>query len=113
MNRRDFLKITAMGTAAIGLYGCNESRRTNKPAIPSYLHGYETAYAADPRSAALAWFADAKFGLFMHYGLYSLLGRREWVQFDEKIPVAEYEKLKERFTAEKFDPDAWVTLDSE
>jgi len=62
-------------------------------------------YAANPRQAAIKWFSDAKFGLFMHYGLYSLLGRHEWVQLREKIPVAEYAKLKDRFTAENFDAD--------
>ena len=41
--------------------------------------------------------------MFLHYGLYSLLGRGEWVQLNEKIHVAEYAKLKDKFTAEKFD----------
>jgi alpha-L-fucosidase len=41
----------------------------------------------------------------MHYGLYSLLGRGEWVMLRERIPVAEYEKLQERFTAKDFDAD--------
>lgn len=53
----------------------------------------------------LEWFRDAGFGLFMHYGLYSLLGRGEWVQLHEKIPVAEYEKLKGDFSAKGFDAD--------
>jgi len=43
--------------------------------------------------------------MFIHYGLYSLLGRGAWVQFKERIPVLEYAKLKDRFTAEKFDAD--------
>lgn len=43
------------------------------------------------------------YGLFLHYGLYSLLERDAWLQFIEKIPVAEYEKLAARFTAERFD----------
>jgi alpha-L-fucosidase len=73
--------------------------------IPNYLRDYEDLYEQNPRSAALKWFTDAKYGLFLHYGLYSLLGRHEWVQFREKIPVAEYAKLKDQFTAENFDPD--------
>lgn len=72
-------------------------------AIPSYLKGCEAQYSADPRGAALSWFRDAKYGLFLHYGLYSILERHEWVQFLEKIPVAEYAKLIDRFIAEKFD----------
>ena len=74
--------------------------------VPGFLRGYEELYAKDPRAAAIQWFRDAKYGLFLHYGLYSLLGRHEWVQFKELIPVAEYARLKDRFTAERFDADA-------
>ena len=73
---------------------------------PSFLKDYEELYARDPRAAGLKWFREARYGLFLHYGLYSLLGRHEWVQFRERIPVAEYAKLKDQFTAEKFDADA-------
>lgn len=78
--------------------------------IPNYLRKYEEPYATDPRMAAIAWFQQARYGLFLHYGLYSLLGRQEWVQFREKIPVAEYEKLAGQFTAEKFDAEAIARL---
>lgn len=75
-------------------------------AAPTYLAEYADLFADDPRAANLAWFRDARYGLFLHYGLYSLLGRHEWVQLREKIPVAEYAKLKDRFTADGFDADA-------
>ena len=42
----------------------------------------------------LQWFQDARFGMFIHWGLYSLIGRGEWVMHWEKIPVPEYEKLR-------------------
>ena len=80
------------------------------PAVPSYLKGYEKLYARDPRAAAIQWFRDAKFGMFLHYGLYSLLGRHEWVQLRELIPVAKYAKLKNQFTAAKFDANAIADL---
>ena len=73
--------------------------------IPGYLKGHEDIYNAAPRQAALNWFRQAKYGLFLHYGLYSLLGRHEWVQLQEKIPVAEYAKLANDFTAECFDAE--------
>jgi len=53
----------------------------------------------------IEWFRGAEFGLFMHYGVYSLLGRGEWVQLRERIPLDEYSKLKDGFTAERFDAD--------
>ena len=53
----------------------------------------------------LADFQAARFGLFIHYGLYSLLGRGEWVLNREQIPVDEYKALADRFTASAFDAD--------
>jgi alpha-L-fucosidase len=82
----------------------------NTVSVPSYLKGYEGLYAQDPRQAARAWFAEARFGLFMHYGLYSLLGRGEWAMYHEAIPLAEYEALIERFTAARFDADMITDL---
>lgn len=77
------------------------------PALPSYLANYADEYHDNPRAAALRWFREAKYGLFMHYGLYSLLANHEWVQFQKRIPVASYENLARYFTAEKFDAE-WI-----
>ncbi len=79
-------------------------------AVPPHLEGYEALYATDPRAASLAWFRDADFGLFMHYGVSSVLGRGEWVQLTERIPVAEYAKLQTKFTAAAFDADKITDL---
>ena len=45
----------------------------------------------------MKWFHEARFGLYIHYGLYSLLGRGEWTMYSERIPPAEYAKLADRF----------------
>ena len=45
----------------------------------------------------LAWFREARFGMFIHWGLYSLLKRGEWVMHQEGIPARKYEKLAGRF----------------
>lgn len=58
----------------------------------------------------MAWWRQAKFGMFIHYGLYSILGRHEWVMNRERIPVAEYETLAGQFKAEKCDPRVWARL---
>jgi alpha-L-fucosidase len=72
------------------------------------------------RHARLAWFREAKFGLFIHWGIYAIPagqwngraipGLGEWVMNRATIPVAEYEKLATRFNPVKFDADAWVRL---
>lgn len=56
------------------------------------------------------WFKEARYGLFVHYGLYSLLERGEWVWNREEIPFDQYTKLADKFTAEKFDAYAFCDL---
>lgn len=58
----------------------------------------------------IQWWRDAKFGLFMHWGVYSIPGRGEWVQWDEQIPVDQYAKLADQFHPDHFDPDAWAAV---
>ncbi len=58
--------------------------------------------------AARKWFQDARFGIFIHWGTYSVLGRGEWVMNIEKMTVADYEKLPAKFDPEKFDAAQWV-----
>ena len=59
------------------------------------------------------WFADAKFGMFIHWGVYSMLGRHEWVRQLCQIPLAEYQDSVDRFNPVKFRPDQWVGLAQE
>ena len=53
--------------------------------------------------AARTWFQDAKFGLFIHWGIYSLLQDGEWVMQNRGIRVAEYETLAPEFDPVRFD----------
>lgn len=55
-------------------------------------------------------FQDAKFGLFIHWGLYSIIGRGEWVLNNDKIKMKNYEKLAGFFNPVEFDPAAWVRM---
>lgn len=59
---------------------------------------------------ARKWFQEARFGMFIHWGVYSVLGNGEWVMQREEIPVAEYEKLPARFNPVKFNAAEWVSL---
>ena len=51
----------------------------------------------------IADFENLGFGMFIHYGLYSLLGKGEWIQCNGRIPEEEYRKLADKFTAKDFD----------
>jgi len=62
------------------------------------------------RRAAREWYQDARFGMFIHWGVYSLLGDGEWVMQNRKITVPEYEWLATTFNPVKFDAKTWVSL---
>jgi alpha-L-fucosidase len=61
-------------------------------------------------AASRTWFRDARFGMFIHFGLYATPERGEWVMYQESIPPAEYQKLITRFNPKEFDARAWVSL---
>ncbi|MDA3962719.1 MAG: alpha-L-fucosidase [Planctomycetota bacterium] len=77
---------------------------------PRYLKDFADLWATDPHAANLAWWQQAQYGMFLHYGLYSQLGRHEWVMLREAIPVAEYEKLFNSFDPKNFDADRITDL---
>lgn len=69
------------------------------------------AYEPAPENlAARESFQDDKFGIFIHWGVYSVLERGEWVMNIEKMPVDEYEPLAERFNPTEYDADQWCRL---
>lgn len=62
---------------------------------------------------ARAWFQKSRFGLFVHWGVYSILGDGEWVMNNQNIQIDEYEKLPSFFNPIDFDPVEWVALAKE
>src|SRR5262245_11799234 len=62
------------------------------------------------RVAARQWYSDARFGMFIHWGVYSLLGSGEWVMQNRPITVPDYEWLAMTFNPTKFDAHAWVSV---
>ena len=59
---------------------------------------------------AREWFEDAKFGLFIHWGVYSVLGDGEWVMNNQNISVDSYEKLPTFFNPVDYDAEQWVKM---
>src|SRR5690242_8711509 len=55
-------------------------------------------------------FEDMKFGMFMHWGLYAIPGRGEWVKFTENIPHDAYKELRSQFNPTEYDADAWAQI---
>jgi alpha-L-fucosidase len=95
----------------------SKSPNDSSVTIPSYLRGYEALYRENPRAAAVEWHRNAKWGLFVHYALESLRGLnaqeiahlkatdKEKYKKSKNGTVEEYARLKDRFTADKFDAD--------
>ncbi len=84
------------------------------PRLPAVVRAESPAQ----QEARLAWFREARFGLFIHWGIYAVpagmwQGRSvgaEWIMNQGKIPVADYRAFAEKFTAAKYDPAAWAQL---
>ncbi len=72
----------------------------------------------EQRDARMAWFREARFGMFIHWGVYSVpagewkqnRGYGEWFLEETKIPVSEYEKFAQQFNPVKFDAKEWVRI---
>jgi len=75
---------------------------------------------AQQRDARMAWWREARFGMFINWGVYSvpagtykgekIEGIGEWIMEKARIPVAEYQQYAKQLNPVKYDPDAWVRL---
>jgi len=80
-------------------------------ALPPSAGSAEVAHTALPRhDQRIAWWRAARFGMFVHWGLYSLLARDAWAMGDEDIPLKEYEQLASRFQPPKDAARNWARL---
>jgi len=72
------------------------------------IHAESFAETPEQRDARMAWWREARFGMFIHFGLYAIPGRGEWVQWNEQIPVEEYARLADQFNPTNGNPQAWA-----
>jgi alpha-L-fucosidase len=111
MSRSFFRSALLLGTFALA--ACNSMQNPGssnpKPA---------TAAATRPADPRLDWWRDARFGMFIHWGLYSIpagkwgdeTNHAEWIRTTAKIPLPEYEKLVPQFNPVEFNADQWVAM---
>ncbi|HMH42094.1 MAG TPA: alpha-L-fucosidase, partial [Pyrinomonadaceae bacterium] len=108
MNRRNYLTLmaAAAGAAAVTTKIDSAFGQQTRPADD----GAPTTSTVEDRTRRMKWWHEAKFGMFIHWGLYSTLGRHEWVMENEGIPVSEYEKLAPNFKPVPNAARAWAAL---
>jgi alpha-L-fucosidase len=100
-SRREHLKTLFAGTVG--------SSFLRTPSIPA-PSSVEPPSASTDHERRIQWWHEAKFGMFVHWGLYSILGREAWAMGDEDIPIDEYEQLAKRFQPPPDAPRAWARL---
>lgn len=114
ISRSGFRELILCGTLVLSVCVAPlSSSRTEdaKPTSGPKLIVPEEPYEPTPENlAARKEFRELGLGIFIHWGVYSLLGRGEWVMNNEKITVEDYEKLCEEFNPTKFNAAEWVSL---
>jgi alpha-L-fucosidase len=82
--------------------------------VTTQVSAQSTTFSTTKKSKSIdehmEWWREAKFGMFIHWGLYAIPARGEWVMNREKIPVAEYAKLATQFNPVKFNAGEWVRV---
>jgi len=110
--RRSFLKqvgaagamaLTAANAEGMGLHGAAAS---GEQAAPSPSQAKQAA----TRAARMKWWHEAKFGMFIHWGLYSVIGQHEWALECEGVPISQYEKLAGHFNPKPNAAREWARL---
>lgn len=69
--------------------------------------------AYQQRQERTAWFRDARFGMFIHWGIYAIPARGEWVQSNEEMPKEDYQSYFENFNPVDYNPRQWAQIAKE
>jgi alpha-L-fucosidase len=91
ISRRGWLKGAGASVAALAASGA--SLATPQQATAAQQQPAESPAINADRARRMQWWHAAKFGMFIHWGLYSVRGRHEWAMEDEAIPIKDYEQL--------------------
>jgi alpha-L-fucosidase len=101
--RREHLKALLGAAGGVSLAGL-------MPASTYASTAGESSTSVADHERRIHWWREAKFGMFIHWGLYSILGREAWAMGDEDIPLKEYEKLAQQFQPPANAARKWARL---
>jgi alpha-L-fucosidase len=103
LSRRSLLQSAGAAAALLP----KAARAQNRP---PEISPSPTTSTIEDRDRRMQWWHEARFGMFIHFGLYSVLGRHEWAMEQEGIPVAEYQQLAKQFNPKPHAARAWAKL---
>jgi len=85
-----------------------QPRAAQLPALPP-APDTPVSQAVPVHTERTKWWTEARFGMFVHFGIYAVPGRGEWVQWNEQIPLEEYAKFADQFHPET-GPEEWARV---
>ena len=108
VSRRSFVKQLGAASAlacSTPILRAKNNSQSSAPPVSAQIQSER-----DSRAQRLAWWHEAKFGMFIHWGLYSVIGQQEWVMESEGIPIPQYEILAEHFKPQPNSAREWAKL---
>src|SRR5258708_10394603 len=111
LSRRNYLKLLGAGAAvaATDLSFLAAAKTAEGSGLQAKQPAESAATIAD-RERRMKWWHEGKFGMFIHWGLYSVLGRHDWVMEMEGIPATEYQEIAKRFKPKPNAARDWARL---
>jgi len=103
-SRRAFLKQLSAASALALTASAVEAQQ------PGTQPSASTTHQSDTRAQRMAWWHQAKFGMFIHWGLYSVIGQHEWAKEVEGVPIPQYELLAKHFNPKPNAARDWAKL---
>jgi len=110
LSRRNFLKTAGAATSTMVLAHVNSATAQEKGTAQTEATPVTLKIQEDTRDERLRWWRQAKFGMFIHWGLYSVIGQQEWVMESEGIPIPQYELLAQYFKPKPGVAREWARL---
>lgn len=123
MTKKSFIKgFIPVGIVLFLIAGMGSSTGKREQSTESEIEKEKaTTETQEQRDSRMAWWRDARFGMFIHWGLYAVpagewkeeTGHAEWILETAQIPIEEYEKFTAQFNPVKFDAKEWVKIAKE
>src|SRR5579859_2874864 len=104
------MQLPSLLTLAALLCGPMTAAKATDVVLPPPPFGLSTVRTGPEADRHVQWWRQDRLGMFIHFGLYSVLGHGEWAMFNESIPRRDYAKLAESFRPDAAAPAEWAEV---